>query len=160
LPEIYYDAGGRLKGHGRQLRLLSGRLRGWGGAAEEVGDDKGAVLVSIRVAEVRSTTTVGGGEFDCWVGFNGGGEADWEVPVASTSIGVDLSLGVADVVKLDQAGAQGGPEDAFFWLSMVLRTLDLLEVWPGVPLAGSFFSIELEQLTTMVNRQMRTWLHT
>jgi len=50
---------------------------------------------------------VGGAGSDCWVGTAVGGEAKWKVPMASTSIGVDLSLGAANAVELDWARAQG-----------------------------------------------------
>jgi len=63
--------------------------------------------VTVLVVEVREASTVGGPALDCWLGSTGEGGDDWEVPITSTSIIVDLSLGVADADELDQARAQG-----------------------------------------------------
>jgi len=66
----------------------------------------------------------------------------------STSIDVLDDGGVLTTDEIEWAGGRGGSD--FFCSKVFLRILVLLDVRPGVPLAGSFLSIELEWLTTMV----------
>jgi len=87
---------------------------GGGGAAEEEGGGDRANLVAVPVAELREASTMGGPASDCWFGSAGEGGDEWEVPIASTSIGVDWSLGVADTDKLDRAGARGDQKTPSF----------------------------------------------